>query len=83
MAAFNAKGWPVIAPKATMYLWLDVPEGMGDWEWVDALIAQAGVVVTPGMAFGDAGRGKFRVSLVQPAERLVAAANGIVATAKR
>jgi LL-diaminopimelate aminotransferase len=50
---------------------------------VDTLIAQAGVVVTPGMAFGEAGRGKFRVSLVQGAERLEAAANGIVETARR
>lgn len=83
VAAFNAGGWPVVAPKATMYLWLDVPAGMGDWEWVDTLIAQAGVVVTPGMAFGEAGRGKFRVSLVQRAERLEAAAGGIVGTARR
>jgi len=83
VGAFNAGGWSVVAPKATMYLWLDVPAGMGDWGWVDALIAGPGVVVTPGMAFGDAGRGKFRVSLVQPRERLVAAANGIVAAARR
>lgn len=83
VAAFNDGGWPVAAPRATMYLWLDVPAGVGDWEWVDRLIEQANVVVTPGLAFGEAGRGKFRVSLVQPGERLVAAANGIVETARR
>ena len=66
-----------------MYLWLDVPPGFGDWEWVDTLIDRAGVVVTPGMAFGDAGRGKFRVSLVQESAKLVEAARGIVAAAAR
>lgn len=83
VAAFNRQGWAVEAPRATMYLWLDVPAGFDDWGWVDALIEQAGVVVTPGMAFGAAGRGKFRVSLVQASERLEAAANGIVAAARR
>lgn len=82
VAAFTAGGWPVASPRATMYLWLDVPAGMDDWAWVDALIDGPGVVVTPGMAFGDAGRGRFRVSLVQPTERLIAAANGIVAVAR-
>lgn len=83
VAAFNAGGWPVEAPRATMYLWLDVPEGMGDWEWVDALIAGPGVVVTPGIAFGAAGAGKFRISLVQERAKLVEAANGIVGAARR
>jgi len=82
VAAFNAGGWPVEAPRATMYLWLDVPEGMGDWEWVDALIAGPGVVVTPGIAFGAAGARKFRISLVQPSERLEKAAAGIIETAR-
>ena len=82
VAAFNAGGWPVEAPKATMYLWLDVPAGFDDWGWVDALIAGPGVVVTPGMAFGEAGRGKFRISLVQESRRLVEAADGIVAAAR-
>ncbi|MFN8884537.1 aminotransferase class I/II-fold pyridoxal phosphate-dependent enzyme [Gemmatimonas sp.] len=81
--AFRAGGWPVVAPRATMYLWLDVPADFGDWEWVDALIQGPGIVVTPGMAFGEAGRGKFRVSFVQSAERLAEAARGIVASARR
>lgn len=82
VAAFNAGGWAVTPPRATMYLWLDVPEGFGDWEWVDTLIEKAGVVVTPGMAFGEAGRGKFRISLVQRSETLAAAAKQIVAVAR-
>jgi LL-diaminopimelate aminotransferase len=74
VAAFNSQDWPVSAPSATMYLWLDVPAGYGDWDWVDALMQGPGVVVTPGIAFGETGRGHFRVSLVQPPSVLATAA---------
>ena len=36
-----------------------------------------GIVVTPGLAFGAAGRGHFRVSFVQSAEVLARAAQSI------
>jgi LL-diaminopimelate aminotransferase len=78
--ALRAGGWAVASPNATMYLWLPVPDGFGDWEWVDALMQGPGVVVTPGIAFGNAGRGRFRVSLVQPAGVLAQAAAAITAT---
>lgn len=78
VAALRTGGWEVTPPASTMYLWLDVPAGFGDWEWVDALMAGPGVVVTPGLAFGDAGKGKFRVSLVQTSEKLLQAADGIL-----
>ena len=81
VAAMQAGGWDVQAPKATMYLWLPVPAGYDDWGWVDALMEGPGVVVTPGIAFGDAGRGRFRVSLVQPADVLTTAAAAITSIA--
>jgi len=81
VAAFNRNGWSVTSPRATMYLWLDVPAGYDDWAWVDALMDGPGVVVTPGLAFGEAGRGHFRISLVQPSDVLTAAAEQIVQAA--
>lgn len=83
VAAFNANGWSVVAPNATMYLWLDVPDGYDDWGWVDALMQGPGVVVTPGIAFGAAGAGHFRISLVQTAAALVRAAALITAVGSR
>ena len=74
VAAFASHGWPVTSPTATMYLWLNVPAGYDDWEWVDTLMHGPGVVVTPGIAFGAAGSGHFRVSLVQPPAVLANAA---------
>jgi LL-diaminopimelate aminotransferase len=73
VSAFRAAGWNVPAPSAAMYLWLGVPDGVDDWEWVRALIDD-GVVVTPGIAFGDGGRGYFRISLVRDADTLARAA---------
>ena len=81
VGAMQAGGWQVHAPKATMYLWLPVPAGYDDWGWVDALMEGPGVVVTPGIAFGEAGRGRFRVSLVQPSDVLTKAAAAITAIA--
>lgn len=73
-AAFAAAGWDVTPPHASMYLWLPLPEGVDDWTWVKTLMNEDGVVVTPGVAFGDGGRGYFRVSLVRDANTLAGAA---------
>ena len=74
VAAFRAAGWQVNAPHASMYLWLPVPEGVDDWAWVKTLMSEDGIVVTPGVAFGEGGKGYFRVSLVRDADTLAGAA---------
>jgi LL-diaminopimelate aminotransferase len=79
IGAFQQSGWSVDAPSASMYLWLPVPEGVDDWEWVKSLIDEDGIVVTPGVAFGDGGRGYFRISLVRDVETLRRAATAIAA----
>jgi LL-diaminopimelate aminotransferase len=78
-AAFAAAGWRIPIPRASMYLWLPVPEGVDDWRWVRALIDEDGVVVTPGVAFGEGGRGYFRISLVHGVQTLTLAAARIAA----
>ena len=79
VAAFGAAGWSIPVPSASMYLWLPVPAGVDDWSWVQTLIDEDGVVVTPGVAFGDGGKGFFRISLVRDAETLTKAATLIAA----
>ena len=79
LAAFAAVGWQLPAPTASMYLWLPVPEGIDDWDWTRTLLDEDGVVVTPGVAFGDGGRGYFRISLVRDAATLSNAATRIAA----
>ena len=78
-SAFRRAGWDVPVPDATMYFWLPVPGGVDDWDWVNALMDNDGIVVTPGVAFGDAGRGYFRISLVRDEQTLSDAATKIAA----
>jgi aspartate/methionine/tyrosine aminotransferase len=47
-----------------MFVWLPVPARFTSQGWTQHLIDEAGVVVTPGNAFGPGGEGYFRVSLV-------------------
>lgn len=68
---FRELGWNVEAPKATLYMWLPIPKSFSDSkEWCRYLIDKADVVITPGLAFGEAGDRYFRVSLVSPKETL-------------
>lgn len=82
VSAFRAQHWPVESPLASMYLWLKIPEPFDDWGWVDALMHGPGIVVTPGVAFGNAGRGHFRISFVQPPGVLGNAAAQIAVASK-
>lgn len=79
VASFVASGWNVPVPTASMYLWLPVPDGVDDWTWVQTLIDEDGIVVTPGVAFGEGGRGFFRISLVRETDVLASAARTIAA----
>lgn len=64
VAAARQAGWPAQSPKAAMYVWLPVPGGVDEWTFIRAMLDDAGVVVTPGSAFGPGGAGYFRISLV-------------------
>ena len=56
--------------KGTFYLWIPVPKGMSSLDFTNLLFDKAGVVVTPGTAYGKYGEGFIRVSLTVPDERL-------------
>ncbi len=55
-------------PKATFYLWAEVEDG-NSLGFADKLL-EAGVVVTPGIGFGDDGEGYVRFALTQDVERI-------------
>ncbi|MEW5322284.1 LL-diaminopimelate aminotransferase [Geobacillus thermoleovorans] len=63
-------GWVVDCPPAGMFVWAKIPDGFTSFSFTKALIDQAGVVVTPGHAFGPSGEGYVRIALVQPKEVL-------------
>jgi LL-diaminopimelate aminotransferase len=64
LEGFRSLGWQSEKARATMFVWLPIPEGFGAQEWTRHLIDKAGVVVTPGNAFGPGGERFFRVSLI-------------------
>jgi len=63
-------GWSVEPNRATMYLWVPVPRGMGSTDFSLNLLQKTGVVVTPGNAFGAGGEGYMRISLIADCDRL-------------
>ena len=63
-------GWNIPKPKATMYLWVPCPVGIGSTDFALSVLQQTGVVCTPGNAFGVAGEGYVRMSLIADCDRL-------------
>ncbi len=63
----NSIGWEVTLPKATMYIWLRLPENfrdMGSLEFAEILIEETGIAVAPGIGFGSYGEGYIRLAVV-------------------
>jgi LL-diaminopimelate aminotransferase len=80
VSAFRELGWDVKTPEASFYLWLKIPPAFNDsYAWVEWIMRHTGVVFTPGKAFGQAGDGYFRVSLVSPIEKLQEAISALKA----
>ncbi len=74
VSAFRANGFACEIPRATMYLWVTLPDGIASAAFAERLMSDEGVIVLPGAAFGAGGEGFFRVSFIVPPERLTEAA---------
>ncbi|MEA3280453.1 MAG: LL-diaminopimelate aminotransferase [Thermodesulfobacteriota bacterium] len=57
-------------PKATFYVWIEVPHGYTSSQFAGHLLTKGGIVVTPGNGFGAAGEGYVRMALTVGKERL-------------
>ena len=74
VSAFSRQGFKADVPRATMYLWLPLPDGIASATFADVLREEEGVIVLPGSGFGAGGEGFFRVSFIQSPERIGEAA---------
>ena len=63
-------GFSVEKPKATFYVWGKTPGSLASQEFGNRLLHEAGVVITPGVGFGNCGEGYFRAALTVSEERL-------------
>lgn len=75
--ALRKAGIQVEVPKASFYVWAEVPSGHTSASFVSLLIEKAGIVCTPGSGFGEHGEGFVRFALTATAERLREAADRI------
>jgi alanine-synthesizing transaminase len=80
VAGLNRAGWPVVKPKATMFIWAQIPvpfRDMGSVEFAKFLLREAKVAVSPGVGFGEFGEGYVRLALVENEHRMRQAVRGI------
>jgi len=78
--SFGRAGWPIEPPAASMFAWTPIPEqfrAMGSLEFTKRLLSEAGVALSPGVGFGEAGEGYVRIALVENEQRIRQAARGI------
>ena len=71
-------GWQIRKPQASFYIWARLPGQESSMAWVNRMLEQTQVVMTPGSGFGPAGEGYVRLSLTVPTERLQEAVDRIV-----
>jgi alanine-synthesizing transaminase len=73
-------GWTVDVPKASMYVWAQIPEPyatLGSLEFSKKLLAAAKVSVSPGIGFGEFGDGHVRFAMIENEARTRQAIRGI------
>ncbi|HBE95368.1 MAG TPA: alanine transaminase [Desulfovibrio sp.] len=73
-------GWNVPKPKATMFVWAEIPDEfkkLGSVEFSKLLLKEAHVAVSPGLGFGEYGDGHVRFALVENRHRINQAMRGI------
>lgn len=71
-------GWNVPRCVSTMFVWAKVPEKFSSSrQFVNELLDKAGVLVTPGDAFGPCGEGFVRLALVRTEDEMRAAIRSI------
>ena len=70
LAGLHSMGLSVEEPRATFYLWVEVPHGYTSAGFASLLLTKAGIVTTPGNGFGTAGEGYVRMALTVDRERI-------------
>jgi alanine-synthesizing transaminase len=80
ITAMGRAGWEIPAPPASMFAWAPLPEAFreaGSMQFAKLLIEEAGVAVSPGVAFGEYGEGYVRIGLVENEHRIRQAARNV------
>jgi len=69
----RSNGFEIESPRATLYLWIPLPDGLPSAAFQKRALEDVGVVTLPGSAFGASADGFFRIALTVPTPRLIEA----------
>ncbi|MCR2121999.1 LL-diaminopimelate aminotransferase [Campylobacter upsaliensis] len=78
--SFANAGWNLQKPKASMFIWVRLPENkrhLKSLEFSKQLLQKANVAVSPGLGFGEAGDEFVRIALIENENRIRQAARNI------
>lgn len=73
-------GFDVYGGVNAPYVWIKTPNGLTSWEFFDWLLEKCNVAGTPGVGFGPAGEGYFRLTAFNTLENTIEAVKRIKAT---
>ena len=78
--SFGRAGWDIPPPAASMFAWAPLPDkfkDVGSMAFATLMVEKSGVVVSPGVAFGEHGEGYVRIAMVENEQRIRQAARNI------
>ncbi len=78
--SFGRAGWDIPPPAASMFAWAPLPKAfreIGSMQFATLMVEKSGVVVSPGVAFGEHGEGYVRIAMVENEQRIRQAARNI------
>jgi LL-diaminopimelate aminotransferase len=83
LKVLNEIGLKAMIPKATFYIWANIPQGYTSMDFTKKLLDEAGIAVTPGTGYGREGEGYIRLSLTISDDRLEQGMNRLLAWHRR
>jgi len=66
----NKLGWNLQPIKATFYIWVHTLNKMNSMDFANLLLEKTGIIVTPGIGYGEYGEGYVRIALTVEEKRL-------------
>lgn len=66
----NQLGWNIQPPKATFYIWVPTPDGITAIDFANYILEKTGIIVTPGIGYGQYGEHYIRIALTVDVPRL-------------
>lgn len=70
VSALKELGWEIEAPRGSFYIWAKTPKGYTSSAFAEEILEKTGVIITPGLGYGQAGEGYFRISLTVDKTRM-------------